>query len=145
MKANFHEALVEHEAVEGPSDRSFGLTVGGILAALGLARSLIRLDLGLTSILMMVVGATLLSLAAFSPKSLGKANRVWMRFGALLARVMNPLIMLLVYALAFVPIGIFLRLRGHDLLRSKRAIAGESYWIHRSSSGAMVRQMSKQF
>ena len=49
MKADFHEALVEHGAVVGPSNKSFGLTVGGILTALGSARSLIRWDLDLTS------------------------------------------------------------------------------------------------
>ena len=78
---------------------------------------------------MLVVGVALLLLAAVSPKSLGNANRLWMRLGALLARIINPLVLLLVYALTFVPIGLLLRLRGHDPLRLKRAPAGASYWI----------------
>ncbi len=145
MRTDHHETLVERGTVEGPSDRSFGLTVGGIFAALGLIRSLLRWDLDITSVLMLVVGATLLTLTAISPKSLGMANRIWMRFGALLAGIITPLVLLLVYALTFIPIGIFMRLRGHDPLRSKRAAAGESYWIHRSSSDSMVSRMSKQF
>lgn len=84
MRTDHHETLVERGTVEGPSDRSFGLTVGGIFAALGLIRSLLRWDLDITSVLMLVVGATLLTLTAISPKSLGMANRIWMRFGALL-------------------------------------------------------------
>ena len=134
MRAGHHEVSIEHGTIEGPSDRSFGLTVGGILAALGLSRSLIGWDVDLASILMLVVGAALLALAASSPRSLGKANRAWMRLGALLGWVMTPLILLLVYVLTFVPIGFFLRLRGHDPLRSAHAAAGASYWIHRQSS-----------
>ena len=145
MRADHHEALVDHGTVEGPSDRSFGLTVGGVFAALGLIRSLVSLDLDITSVLMLVVGATLLTLTAISPKSLGAANHIWMRFGALLAGIMTPLVLLLVYALTFIPIGFFMRLRGHDPLRLKRAVSGESYWIHRSSSDSAVNRMKKQF
>ena len=145
MKTDFHEALVGHGAVEGPSNRSFGLTVGGIFMALGSGRSLIGWDLDFTSVMMLTVGVALLSLAAVSPKSLGSANRLWMRLGALLARIINPLVLLLVYALAFVPIGFVMRLRGHDPLRLKHAAAGESYWIRRPSQDSMVERMSKQF
>ena len=94
---------------------------------------------------MLVVGVALLSLAAVSPKSLGSANRLWMRLGALLARIINPLVLLLVYALAFVPIGLFMRLRGYDPLRLKRAAAGASYWIRRPSQDSMAERMRKQF
>ena len=145
MKADFHEALVEHGAVKGPSNKSFGLTVGGILTALGLARSLIRWHLDLTSVLMLAVGVALLLLAVTSPKSLGGANRLWMRLGALLAQIINPIVLLLVYALAFVPIGLVLRLRGHDPLSLKRADAGASYWIRRPSQVAIAESMKKQF
>ena len=145
MKADFHEPHVAHGAIEGPSNRSFGLTVGGIFTALGSARSLIGWDLDLISALMLVVGVALLSLAAISPKSLGGANRLWMRLGALLARIISPVVLLLVYAVAFVPIGIVLRLRGHDPLRLKRSAADASYWIGRPSQNSMVERMRKQF
>ena len=112
MKADFHEALVEHGAIQGPSNRSFGLTVGGILTALGSGRSLVKWDLDVISVLMLVVGVALLLLAAVSPKSLGNANRLWMRLGALLAGIINPLVLLLVYALTFVPIGLALAATG---------------------------------
>ena len=145
MNADFHEPHVAHEAIEGPSNRSFGLTVGGIFSALGLARSLIERDLDLISVLMLVAGVVLLSLAAVSPKSLGGANRLWMRLGALLARIINPVILLLVYVLAFVPIGFVMRLRGHDPLRLKRSVAGASYWIRRPSQNSVAERMRRQF
>jgi Saxitoxin biosynthesis operon protein SxtJ len=144
MTADFHESL-RQEAIEGPSDRSFGLTVGGIFMALGAVRSLVRLEPDLASALMLAVGATLVCFAVFSPKSLGHANRLWMRLGALIARIVNPLILLLVYALAFVPIGFIMRARGHDPLRLRRAAPGASYWIPRSSSDSLVARMNKQF
>ena len=101
--------------------------------------------LDLTSILLLVVGVALLSLAMVSPNSLSNANRLWMRLGALLAQIINPLILLLLYALAFVPIGFIMRLRGHDPLHLRRAAAGASYWIRRPLPDTIVERMIRQF
>ena len=145
MRTGHHETLIEHGSIEGPSDRSFGLTVGGFLAVLGLSRSFIAWAVDPASVVILGLGVALLVLAVFLPRSLGRANRAWMRLGALLARVMTPVILFLVYITALVPIGFILRLRGHDALRLKRVAEGGSYWINRRSSNSKVTDMTKQF
>ena len=145
MKADFHDPHIAHETVEGPSNRSFGLTVGGILTALGALRILIKWEIGIVSVLMLVVGVALLFLGLVRPQSLGTANRLWMRLGALLARIVNPVVLFLVYAIAFVPTGFIMRLRGYDPLRLKRADASASYWIRRSPQDPTAERMKNQF
>ncbi len=144
MSGGFHEPLVRHEPTVGPSDRSFGLTVGGILAAIGVVRSAFHWEVGVASAVMLAIASVLIVLALVRPTALAGANRRWMQLGALLARIVNPLVLFVVYAVAFVPIGLFLRLRGYDLLRLKPAAAGGSYWINRTSD-TMVERMTKQF
>jgi hypothetical protein len=84
----------------------------------------------------------LFSLAA--PKQLKPLNLLWFRFGLLLHRVINPLVMFAMFALVFVPGGLLMRLR-HDPLRSKRAgKPGSTYWIDRAA-GAQPGSMTNQF
>ena len=91
---NFHESYTHEDDEHGPSDRNFGLTVGGILFALGL----IRIFLGhaghpwLTYVFL-VVGALLVIFALARPASLHALNRGWTKLGLLLFKVVNPIVM----------------------------------------------------
>lgn len=144
MSADFLGAPVTHLSAEGPSNRSFGLTVGGILFMLGVLRcvSIGRFDL--LAIIILAAGATLLLLGIVLPNSLARANKAWMKLGILMGRVMSPVILLLVYVFAFVPVGILMRLRHHDPLRRKRNNS-ESYWIVRRAADDPARGMLNQF
>ncbi|NGO53168.1 hypothetical protein G6N73_18680 [Mesorhizobium camelthorni] len=94
--------------------------------------------------IMLAIGGALLLLGILLPGSLSKANRAWMMLGVLMGRVMSPIILLLVYVFAFVPVGILMRLKHHDPLRRKRSDA-ESYWIEREATNDPARGMLNQF
>ncbi len=146
MSFNFHERLEDAtDAGERPSNRSFGITVGGLLAGLGGARALANWDVDLAVALLLGTGGMLITLAILSPERLETANRLWMRLGALLGRIMNPVILILVYVTAFVPIGLMMRLWRHDPLRTRPASGEESFWIRREAPDRMVRNMPHQF
>jgi hypothetical protein len=95
--------------------------------------------------LMLAIGGALLVLGILWPDSLSRANRAWMTLGALMGRVMSPIILFLVYAFAFIPVGIFMRLKRHDPLRRKRSSDAESYWIEREVTDKSARGMLNQF
>ncbi len=140
-----HDAFEDHQEVEGPSERSFGLTVGGILLAIALVR-LFAFDAGTTSTLVLgVPGALLFLLAIVWPASLRLPNAAWSKLGLLLASIVNPIIMGLIYVLLFVPIGLGMKLFGRDALRMKRSDGGNSYWITRTSSDPDIKRMENQF
>ncbi len=129
----------------GPSDRSFGLTVGGILIAIGAIRIGLHGFVGDVSVALFAVGGVLVALALVRPSSLKRVNRLWMRLGELMARIMNPVILFLVFIIAFVPIGLFLRLRGHDPLQLKAGASAGSHWIRRPSPDPMISNIHHQF
>jgi hypothetical protein len=145
VSADFHENYTERESASGPSNRSFGLTVGGILLALGLYRGLVSSGFNWLTLALLAIGAVLATLGLAKPAALTAANRAWMQLGVILARIINPVIMLLVYGLAFVPTGLLMRWRGHDPLRSRRDRECGSYWIERSPSEPKGKAMARQY
>lgn len=145
MARRGHESFEEHGVIEGPSDRSFGLTVGGILLAIAAVRYAF-FDAGTTSTL--VIGGPGLFLFLFGavyPKPLHPLNRAWMGLGLLLARIVNPIVLFLMFVTIFVPTGLVMRLFGRDALHIKRQKEAQSYWVVRDPPGPQPETMKNQF
>ncbi|ASY72301.1 hypothetical protein N181_08270 [Sinorhizobium fredii USDA 205] len=139
-----HESFSEH-ALEGPSNRSFGYTVGGILLAFVLLRWLISGELTAITIGLAIIGGVLVLLAFALPDWLALPNRLWTKLGLLLFMIVNPLVMLLIYATAFIPIGLVLRLRGYDPLAASFDKSVDTYWNKRSPHEPDPATMRNQF
>ncbi len=144
--AGTHESFEEHVEVKTASNRSFGLTVGGILAVIGLIRWLVG-DAGLNwlTVVFLLVGIILLGLGYLKADLLAPLNKLWTKLGFLLFRIVNPIVMFLIYAVTVVPIGLIMRARGKDLLKLKRDPAAPSYWIERQPPGPDPKSMIEQF
>jgi hypothetical protein len=137
------DPLVEH-VPEGPSNRSFGYTVGGILIGLMLLRWLISGKFTAFSMTLTAIGAVLVVLALVAPQALSVPNRLWMKLGLLLFAIVNPVVMFLIYVTTFVPIGYFMRWRGHDPLAASFDRDATTYWIDRPA-GEDPAAMRNQF
>jgi hypothetical protein len=75
------------------------------------------------------LAAVLVLWGLIRPTSLRPVYRGWMRFGQLASRIMTPLVLGLVFFGLFMPIGIIMRLRGHDPMRRKLDPAAQSYRV----------------
>jgi hypothetical protein len=82
------------------------------------------------------------SLAA--PQLLKPLNILWFRLGLLLHRIVNPVVMLALFTVVFVPAGALLRL-WHDPLRARRAGPTGTYWISRKRDSEAAGSMKNQF
>lgn len=80
-----------------------------------------------------------------TPKLLSPFEIMWGKLGLLLHHVTNPLIMLLIFWVAFVPTGLIMRMLGKEMLPMKREPGLDSYWIIRSKPGISPESMAKQF
>lgn len=131
-----HDAIVK---VRMGSERNFGIVIGAVLAIIAFwpllhGGALRPVWLGLA----LIVAAA----GLFAPKLLYWPNRLWFRFGLLLGAVVAPIVMAAVYAIVFVPFGLFLRARKRDLLHLNYDAAAPSYWIERD---ARPQSMTRQF
>ncbi len=138
MAAN--EPVVSHRKLRIGSDRSFGLVFAGFFAIVAL---LPLLHDGRVRWWAIVVAGVFAAIAFIVPRLLHPLNRVWYALGLLLHRVVNPIILGLMFYGAILPMAMLLRWLGKDLLRLKRDPAAASYWIAREPPAA--GSMSKQF
>jgi hypothetical protein len=124
MAKNFHEQF-ERPELPLPPDRSTGL----VFAVVALIVAWFwRTDATVMQAALWIAGI-LTAVSFICPIVLRPLNIVWMRFALLLSKVMNPIVMFLLFLIAIVPAGLIMQI-GYDPLRKKRKNAA-SHWIER--------------
>jgi hypothetical protein len=138
-----HEHTQKHVAeVKGSTDRAFGLVFSTVFALIAFYPLLAGGAIRLWSL---VVAGIFLLLALVIPSVLAPANRLWMKFGELLHRIVSPVALGIVFYLAVLPTGLLLRLFGKDSLRLKIDRGAASYWIKREPPGPAAKSLINQF
>jgi hypothetical protein len=140
-----HEDFRRAEEVKGSSDRGFGLTVGGILLLIAAVRVWLHAGYGSIELALGAVGLCLVVLALVRAQSLAGLNRAWTKLGLLLFKVVNPVVLGLIYLTTIVPIGLIMRAFGHDPLRLKSDPQAPTYWVKREPPGPAPETMIHQF
>ena len=142
MKQATHEVFSRDEEVVAGSDRTFGLVMAGAFAAVT------ALNVWHSGRLWpWTAGLAVLLLAAgwLRPSVLHPLNLIWLKFGLLLHRIVNPVVMALLFFGTVWPTGLVMRALGKDLLRLKRQPDAHSYWIVRQPPGPSPETMKDQF
>ena len=137
-----HEVFPRSEDVVAGSDRSFGLVMAAVLAVVT------SLNVWHSGRLWPWTGGLavlLLAAGLLRPSVLHPLNLIWLKFGLLLHRVVNPAVMALLFYGTVLPTGLTMRMMGKDLLRLKRQPAADSYWIARTPPGPSPETMRDQF
>lgn len=137
-----HESFERDQTVKGSSDRSFGLVFAAVFTILGFSPLFHGGTLRIWSV---VVAAVFLAVALIYPRLLAPLNRLWLKFGLLLHKITNPIIMGAVFFLAVLPTALVLRMLGKDPLRRKLDKSAPSYWILRQPPGPPPDSMKNQF
>ena len=126
-----------------PSERSFGL----LLAAVFFGGGGFALYKNLPSVLVttfFLVGALFIFASFFSPNLLAPLNRAWFALGVLLGKIVNPLVLGVVFFVVITPVAIFIKLAGRDALRLRKQNIN-SYWVDRSPAGPDSQSFHNQF
>jgi predicted membrane metal-binding protein len=137
-----NEPVISHRRTVAGSNRTFGIVFAVVFAIIALWPLMSGHAPRLWA---SVIAVAFLAVALLAPRLLAPLNRAWFHFGLALHRVVNPVVMAVIYYGTVVPIGLILRARGKDLLRLKREPEATSYWIARDPPGPPRGSMSKQF
>jgi len=138
---NFHEDLSRTVIARRATERQFGIVIGVVLTLLG-----IKLHRHHTAcIVLLALAAALLLSAWLFPRALKPLNAGWSRFGELLGKVTNPVLIALTYAIGFIPVGLLMRVAGKDPLQRKRGTEKKSYWIKKTEQFPASETMRRQF
>lgn len=91
----------------------------------------------------LVVGFVFAAITIAVPRILQPLLTLWMKIGGLMHVVVSPVLLVLFYFGAVLPIGLALRLFGKDLLRLKPN--DKSYWIERIPPGPEPSTMKEVY
>ena len=136
-----HERLARVDRRETTSNRKIGLTIGVALVLIGIAKLALGGPGGVWPWL--GGGGALVGIAMTAAPLLRPLSTLWMRLGALLHRIANPVILHLIYWGAIASTGLVLRLLGQDPLRLRFDAAAATYWIDRDPARATT--LDKQY
>ena len=120
------------------SNRSFGLLFFIVFFIIGLWPLKNNLELNYIFIGISII---FLILGLMNSKILTPLNKIWVKFGELLGRIIAPIVMALVYFFILTPISLTMRIFGKDFLNLKSS-EENSYWIKREKN---IGTMNKQF
>ncbi len=137
-----HEDLRRDEEVKGSSDRSFGLVFTVVFAVIGCWP---LIDAAQPRWWALALAGLFLLAALVRPALLAPLNRIWLRFGLLLHRVVNPIVMGFLFFLVVTPTGLLMRMTGKDPLRLRPDPEAKTYWIEREPPGPAPETMKNQF
>ena len=134
---NIHGPLHDEDVV-GPSDRSFGLVFTVVFTLTGL----LPLWRGAGPRWWAVGVAIVVALLTLVwPRALAPANRIWLRLGLLLHKIVNPIVMGLIFYLVVTPFGLVMRRRDKGLTATlRRDDKATTYWISRSDASSPMNQ-----
>src|SRR5262245_4137765 len=137
-----HESLEREDTVKGPSNRSFGFVFAAVFLVIGLLPLI-----GGHSVLVwsLATGAAFAVVAVAIPSILAPLNRLWLKFGLLLHRIVSPVVLGILFFVVITPMGIGMRLFGKDPLRLRIDRSTKSYWIERVPPGPAPETLKDQF
>jgi hypothetical protein len=127
------------------SDRQFGLFMGTAAAIFAWVANPSMARPSFWSLALLVLAGVLISAAVLAPHLLRRSHAAWMQIGELLGRIVNPVVLSLLFLVVFVPVGLLMRLVGHDALALRRDSRRRSYWIDRPGGGPEPATIIRQF
>lgn len=137
-----HEDLTRDQHVEGSSDRVFGLVFAGVFLMIA-GWPLFHGETPRWWASGVAAGFALTAL--LKPALLAGLNRLWIKLGVLLGKVVSPIALGVLFYGVFTPLGAVIRSTGKDLLRLKLDSRADSYWMPREPPGPPPDSMTNQF
>lgn len=137
-----HERLSEIDEAKPGSERSFGLTFSAVFLIISLFP---LLHLHLPRLWPLPIAAAFAAVGLLRPSWLAAPNKLWFKFGMLLHKIMNPLILGLLFFIVITPTAYAVRLMSGRMLGLSYDEAAPTYWISRTPPGPDNESIRNQF
>ncbi|NTU53840.1 MAG: hypothetical protein HGA97_09135 [Chlorobiaceae bacterium] len=133
---------MKFEEIELPSNRKFGLLFAVVFALIAW-RTAFKTHLAAVWIFSTLSLLTLI-VTILKPDLLLPLNKLWMRIGWLLGKIVSPVVLGIIFFCLFTPLAIVMRLTGRDELLLKK-VSKPSYWKERLPLGPEPVSFKEQF
>ena len=127
---------MKNQNIKLPSNRSFGVVFFVFFLIIALWPLKNGSDI---RIIPLSISLIFLILGIFNSNLLKPLNFIWMKFGLMLGKFINPIIMAIIYYLTVVPIGLIFKILNKNLLNVKKKNNQKSYWIEKKKSQSTMK------
>tara|TARA_B100000767_G_scaffold268820_1_gene289698 strand:- start:463 stop:855 length:393 start_codon:yes stop_codon:yes gene_type:complete len=127
---------MKNTEIKLPSNKSFGIVFFIIFLIIGIWPLKSGLDI---RIVPLIISLIFLILGIFNSNLLKPLNFLWMKFGLMLGKFMNPIIMAIIYYLTVVPTGLIFKVLNKNLLNIKKKNNQKSYWVIKEKSQSTMK------
>ena len=124
------------------AERAFGLVFAGVFLLVSLWPIIERAPLRAWAL---GVAAVFALCACLAPRVLAPLNRLWLRFGGLLHRIVSPIVLGVLFFGVIAPYALVMRFAGRDALLLRKRSARRSYWVRREPPGPPPDSLRNQF
>ena len=121
------------------SNRNFGLVFFGFFLIISIWPLIYGEELRIWSLFISII---FLLLGLFNSKILTPLNKLWIRFGILLGKIVSPVVMGIVYFGVVTPIGVIMKIFKKDILNLKIDKNKKTYWLKKDEN---KQNMKNQF
>ena len=121
-----------------PTNKSFGMVFTVVFLIIALWPLLKSEDIRYWSL---SVSLIFFVLALLNSNLLTPLNKIWMKFGLILGKIVSPVVMGIIFFGVVTPTGIIMRFLGKDLLNLKKNNKG-TYWLKKENKN---NNMKNQF
>ena len=126
---------MNHQSIQMGSNRSFGIVFFIFFLIISLWPLLNNNEIRLWSL---IISLIFLILGILNSKLLSPLNKLWMRFGLLLGKIVSPIIMGIIYFFVVTPTGLIMKIFRKDLLSLKKNDE-KSYWIEKNDEKSNMK------
>lgn len=137
-----HENVARDDAAKPSGLRAFGAVFVVAFALVGLWPLWRHGDVRPWAL---VVAALLLAVTLVAPALLALPNRLWMRLGALLHRLVSPVVLAVMFYGVVTPIGMLKRATSRGDFTWRRGGGADTYWKRRDPPGPKPDSLTHQF
>ena len=123
------------QKIKTSSNKSFGIVFFVVFLLIAIYPLINNGELRIWSL---VIAIIFLILGLVNSKVLTPLNKLWIKFGLLLGKVISPLIMGIIFFLVVTPTALIMRIIGKDLLNLKFNNK-KSYWIEKTGPKSKMK------
>jgi hypothetical protein len=139
---SWHETLIGSDPPLDSSDRTFGLLFAGACGVIG---SFALWEGRHSAFWWLSACVIFFLLALFAAPLLRPLNRAWRLLALVLSKIVNPIILAIMFFGVLTVLGTLMRLTGKDPLRLRFDKDAPSYWLPRDLPGQPPTPMTKQY
>ena len=137
-----HEDFSRQHDIRASSNRGFGWVFTIVFAVIAVWPLFFGGPLRWWSL---ITAGVFLVITLAAPALLALPNRLWLRFGLLLNRIVSPVVLAIMFYLVVTPTGMLMRVFAKDNLKLRERDKDGSYWVRRDPPGPKPDSLNNQF